>query len=210
MTCREKLVTVAVSQLGVKEPNGDDTYIKWYNKKSGTKFGMGVAWCCIFVSWVFDYCKLGKYCKPNASCTQLFSWYKANGRAYKRGEYVPQSGDVVFYDWNPGANDGPDHVGIVEKVLGNMICTVEGNYNDSVKRRWVDYRSSIVYGFASPDFPTGDVNGDGKVNATDAKEILKTVVKKSSKATVKNADVDGDGKVTANDAKEVLKKAVKK
>ena len=58
----------------------------------------------------------------------------------------------------------------------------------------------------------GDVNGDGKITATDALNVLKIVVGKlnASEAESKCADVNGDGKVTATDALEILKYVVGK
>lgn len=48
-----------------------------------------------------------------------------------------------------------------------------------------------------------DVNKDGKVDLTDAKDA----VKKTRTRVKKAADVDGDGKVTLKDAKAAVKKA---
>ncbi len=56
----------------------------------------------------------------------------------------------------------------------------------------------------------GDVDGDGKVTASDARLALRAAVgleglNETQKAA---ADVDGDGKVTAADAREILRKSV--
>ncbi|MBR4868381.1 MAG: hypothetical protein IKU10_04420 [Clostridia bacterium] len=63
-----------------------------------------------------------------------------------------------------------------------------------------------------PDVMFGDVDGDQKVTATDALEVLKSVV---GKVTFTNdqetaADVTGDGKADATDALDILKKVVGK
>lgn len=55
----------------------------------------------------------------------------------------------------------------------------------------------------------GDVNGDGKVTAADAREALRASAKleKLSDKETSAADVNNDGKVTATDAREILKEA---
>lgn len=56
-------------------------------------------------------------------------------------------------------------------------------------------------------YAVGDVNGDGKVAATDARLVLQIVAGIKKEADVKNAegaDVDGDGKIAATDARRIL------
>ncbi len=55
----------------------------------------------------------------------------------------------------------------------------------------------------------GDVNGDGKITAVDARIILQIVAKVANDEVVKNpdaADFDGNGNVTATDARRVLQR----
>lgn len=56
----------------------------------------------------------------------------------------------------------------------------------------------------------GDIDGDGKVTAADARVGLRDSVdlEKLTKRQKRAADVDGDGKVTAADAREILRKSV--
>ncbi|MBR4868277.1 MAG: dockerin type I repeat-containing protein, partial [Clostridia bacterium] len=58
----------------------------------------------------------------------------------------------------------------------------------------------------------GDVDGDTKVTAADALEVLKAVVGKVTLTDDQKlaADVDGNGKVDAADALDILKKVVGK
>lgn len=55
----------------------------------------------------------------------------------------------------------------------------------------------------------GDVNGDNKINAADAREALRASAKleKLTDKETSAADVNNDGKVTAADAREILKDA---
>ena len=57
----------------------------------------------------------------------------------------------------------------------------------------------------------GDVDGDGKVTAADARLVLRAaagLAKLDTKAKIA-ADVNYDGKVTAADAREILRRAAK-
>ncbi|MBR6548634.1 MAG: hypothetical protein IKT68_03730, partial [Clostridia bacterium] len=60
--------------------------------------------------------------------------------------------------------------------------------------------------------PYGDVDGDGKVSAADALEVLKNVVGNATFTADQKelADVDGNGRVTSADALYILKKVVGK
>ncbi len=67
-------------------------------------------------------------------------------------------------------------------------------------------------GLKVPDVKYGDVDGNGKVEATDALEVLKSVVGKVTLTAdqFKIADTDGNGKADATDALNILKKVVGK
>ena len=63
-----------------------------------------------------------------------------------------------------------------------------------------------------PAYKLGDVNGDGKINVTDAMVALRYAVKKitANDLIVEAADVNSDGKVNVTDAMQILRYAVKK
>lgn len=67
-------------------------------------------------------------------------------------------------------------------------------------------------GAQKPAYSLGDVNGDGKVNVTDAMVTLRFAVKKITKDDLiaDAADVNGDGKINVTDAMQILRYAVKK
>lgn len=56
----------------------------------------------------------------------------------------------------------------------------------------------------------GDIDGDGKITAADARTALRDAVELEKLTTRQKraADIDGDGKVTAADAREILRKSV--
>ena len=94
----------------------------------------------------------------------------------------------------------------------NNTVTYEGSYDiwqytssgeiDGLSGRFDFNRSYIL-------FDKGDVNGDGKITAADARLILRAAAKLEnlSEEQKKEADVNDDGKITAADAREVLRKS---
>jgi cell wall-associated NlpC family hydrolase len=120
----QKILDIAKAEIG---------YVETPTNSNKTKFGQffgldGVAWCGMFVSWVYYQAgfPLGNigFKKGFAGCQTAVAHF------LKTGEIVPfalaQPGDVVFFDWN---GDGRfDHTGILLKKLeGESFETIEGN-----------------------------------------------------------------------------------
>ncbi len=127
----EQTVALAASQVGIAETATNN--VKYNTEYYGSAVsGSAFSWCCVFVWWLFhslDADALYYGGEKTASCTTLYNWAKAAGLAIY-GDYQP--GDIVFYDWDKSGDC--DHVGIVERVDGNTVYTIEGNQNDAVTR----------------------------------------------------------------------------
>ncbi len=67
----------------------------------------------------------------------------------------------------------------------------------------------IIPALNEPEKLQGDINGDGKVNAADARLALRIAAQldASTDAIIAVADINGDGKITAADARAILRKA---
>ena len=117
MRTRDDVLKIAAWQLGVLEnPAGSN------RQKYGEAYGMnGQPWCVMFVWWVFR--EAGFNLRKTASCTDLSNAYKAAGQWVTSG-YKP--GDIVMFDFT-GKRSKTEHCGIVEKVNGNTLTTIEGN-----------------------------------------------------------------------------------
>ena len=121
MIFAQKIVEIAAGELGVKESPANSN-----RQKYGKEYGVnGTAWCCQFVWWVFK--KAGAAAlfyggEKTAYCPTLMQYYKGKGQLVKKDF---RSGDIIFFDFN--GNGQPDHVGIVERVVGDKIYTIEGN-----------------------------------------------------------------------------------
>jgi hypothetical protein len=70
---------------------------------------------------------------------------------------------------------------------------------------------SFIIRKSGSSFIKGDVNGDGKINAADARLALRFSAKLEtlSDFALASADVDGSGKVTASDARLILRYSAK-
>ena len=136
------LVAIALSQVGNV---GGEPYWSWYG------FSSHVDWCACFVSWCANECG---YIEAGviprlAGCIQGSNWFKSRG-LWQDGGYEPRPGDIIFFDWE---GDGlTDHVGIVERVEGSRIYTVEGNSGDTCRQNSYPMDSPVIYGFGCPAY----------------------------------------------------------
>jgi len=141
-----EIVTVALSQVGNV---GGEPYWSWYG------FGSRVEWCACFVSWCANECgyiEAGVIPKFAACASQGVPWFQEHG-LWQDNSYEPRPGDIIFFDWNDGGQDGQsDHVGIVEKVENGRVYTVEGNSGDSVRQNSYPIGYYEIYGYGTPAY----------------------------------------------------------
>ena len=82
--------------------------------------------------------------------------FKKKGRfvyQYEKHDFIPQYGDIVFYQLS-GKPDG-DHVGIVIEVKSGFmpdVVVLEGNKSDAVSTRVIRWNDSRIYGYGLPRF----------------------------------------------------------
>lgn len=158
---RHKVAEVAKSYIGAHESDGSHKpIIDLYNQirplPGGYRMSYTDPWCAAFVAVVSFLCGLLKILFPECSCARMVELYKRAGRWVEDDNYLPNVGDVVFYDWQDsgkGDNTGePDHVGIVVAVHSSSFDVVEGNYSDAVKRRTIARNAQHIRGFGVPDY----------------------------------------------------------
>lgn len=125
----------------------------------------GYAWCDIFTDWCFIQTfglELGLklLCQAKkgvgAGCSGSANYYKQKGQFHTSG---PQPGDQIFF-----TNDGGKtmyHTGIVEKVAGGRVYTIEGNTSSAagvvenggcVRDKSYALTYSKIGGYGRPDF----------------------------------------------------------
>jgi hypothetical protein len=139
-----KHIEVAISQLDKQEvPRGSNwgTDVQGYLASVGINFP--ASWCMAFVYWCVKTSGMVNPLIKTGGC--MAQWNKID-KKYKKKE--PMAGDIFIQDHGKGLG----HTGIVEKVQGDKIFTIEGNTNDTgsregyeVCRRVRDIKSCIGF-----------------------------------------------------------------
>lgn len=132
-------LAVAESQLGVREtPNkaNEGKQVNEYLKSVGLK--PGYSWCQAFVFWCFGEAaeKLGIKNPVPLTAGVLSCWNKtATEQRITKADCIAnpeqiKPGDQFIMNYGKGLG----HTGIVEKVEGYILHTIEGNSNDEGSR----------------------------------------------------------------------------
>ena len=161
----KKLLEIAAGEIGYKEKEtnanldnktanaGDENYTKYARDLREKGYyqasKQGFAWCDMFVDWCFlqlcggdpdvaqkIICQSGPY---GAGCKFSAQYYKNKGRFHS----TPKPGDQIFFN-------NYAHTGIVEKIVGNVVHTIEGNTSNQVARRTYTLDSSSIDGYGRP------------------------------------------------------------
>lgn len=174
----KKVVDVAMSQVGYLEKrNSDARYLDDFKANAGkgncTKYHrdldnpqyfntkkMGAEWCAIFVHWVFwknfgmSAAQKMLYCgaKSSAAGCWLGARYFRNAGAFYK---APQVGDQIFF----GKAEDEEHTGIVVKISGGRVYTVEGNADNAVREKNYKLTDPYISGYGRPKW---DVVANGK------------------------------------------------
>ena len=157
----------------------DEKFPKWYNGKKN-----GFAWCDMFVDWcmltAFGYADaLRLLCQPErsagAGCTYSLMYYEKQGRYHAKD---PKPGDQIFFS-TAHSKSNVSHTGLVEKVDGSKVYTIEGNTSDRVARRSYYLSDSYIVGYGRPayDAEPGNTNtGSQTPSSGTTSEVTYTVV----------------------------------
>lgn len=127
----------------------DQKYPRWYNGRKN-----GYAWCDMFVDWcflqAFGYNKaLELLCQPEkslgAGCKYSYRYFKNKGQAGR----VPSIGAQIFFG---NTEDTINHTGLVYKIDGAYVYTIEGNSENQVAyRKYNRGAPGLWYGYPKYD-----------------------------------------------------------
>jgi len=182
MTAIDRLIAVALAELGYLEKKsnkdldsktanaGSANYTKYNRdmKAWAGSAGLNDQWCQNFVDWVFvtafglEAAKklLGTFTNYTPTGSNAF---KKRGTYIKRGKGTPKRGDVIYFYSTAKGRIG--HVGIVYKVSGSTVYTIEGNTSGAsslvtngggVKKKSYKMTSSYIDGYGSVDYSVVD------------------------------------------------------
>ena len=118
-----------------ENPKGSNSvkYNDWYYGKHVS--GSAYPWCAAFVAWVANQAGVPTDILPkSASTRETYANVKKHGGSYVERSQA-QPGDLAFYTNSSGSPSAISHIGIVEKLDGDTIYTIEGNTTDAVHRR---------------------------------------------------------------------------
>lgn len=199
------IIDVAVNEIGYAEEGENRT-------KYGAWYGMnGAAWCHMFVSWCAYQAGIsGDIVPKTASTTVGMTWFKNKGLFQYKGKYTPKRGDIIYFK-----SDGRSHVGIVEKVSGSTVHTVEGNTSNKVARKSYPLSNKGITGYGTPRYtsPNGSGSsstlggGTDKKNAdseTELQYLRRVLSTKTPKVTQITGDVKKTGKLPNGIVKVVI------
>ena len=195
MSCtRSKIVAQAQEWVGLNEADGSHKkIIDIYNSHTplarGYKLKYTDAWCAGTVSALAIACGATDIIPIEVSCAKMIELAKAKGIWIEADTYTPAPGDFILYDWQDngkGDNTGnPDHIGIVEYVVGDTITVIEGNYKNAVGRRCIRVNGKYIRGYIAPKYDAEAKTAETKKTEDVCTLELKVLRKGSKGDTVK-------------------------
>lgn len=122
----ERMVQIAATQIGVVESGGENMgipltrYVRYFVPSSGPQ-----PWCAYFASWCWDRATDANRVVPwsAGSTSSVYYWAQRVGRLVS----TPQRGDFCL-------NANFMHMGIIERVVGTTLYTIDGNWSNGVRR----------------------------------------------------------------------------
>ncbi|MET9240815.1 CHAP domain-containing protein [Nonomuraea sp. NPDC003709] len=156
----QRFIELLQRQLGYADKGSSTKFGEWYG--SNVEFDADYSsapWCDMYISWAAH--KLGYQ-----AWVGQFAWTVAHAKWFKEQHAwgkVPTPGALVFFDWSgSGKIDDIDHVGVVTKVRGDTIFTIEGNTDGGVVESKERSTSSVV-GYGYPERVKADLDATKSV-----------------------------------------------
>ena len=170
----EHLLQVASEEVGYTEDHGRTKYGTWAGDPAAQ-------WCAEFLCWCVDqvdqrwnttllrnvypfytssntglrwFLRAGRYVVRKGKVEGWgYQWLKGRSSFIRSGDYVPQPGDWVFFNWSGGTDT--QHVAMVEYCSRDLntarisVHVIEGNNPDSVKRNIYELNSISIMGYGT-------------------------------------------------------------
>lgn len=158
---RQSVVDVMRGWLGWTEANGKfRRIIDLYNTQNPLPRRYPVKyndeWCAATVTAAGMAAGLQDIIYGECGCGKMIALYEDRGLWVEDDAYIPSPGDIIMYGWDDsglGDNRGnPDHVGVVEQVVGGTITIIEGNKGGAVARRKLAVNGRYIRGYCTPDY----------------------------------------------------------
>lgn len=195
MSCtRTQIVSQMREWVGCNEADGSHKkIIDIYNSQDklprGYKLKYTDAWCAGTVSAAAIACNATDIIPIEVSCGKMIEIAKAMGIWVEADNHIPAPGDLILYDWqdntaeNGDCQGNPDHIGVVECVVGDTITVIEGNYQNAVGRRPIRVNGKYIRGYIVPKYAAEPAKAT-KTETTSTVKV-KTLKKGSKSSNVK-------------------------
>ncbi|MGN9782453.1 CHAP domain-containing protein [Nonomuraea sp. ZG12] len=159
----EELLKTVRKELGYREKKGEHTkFGHWYADRLQDPQYRDAPWCDMFIAWAADKAGVSDYVGQFAWTPSHAVWFIKKDAWTQR----PEPGALVFFDWKGGKSyKGVDHVGIVERVEGKKIHTIEANVDRVWLKRKVRETDKVV-GYGLPRVVKANASPD-EIRATD-------------------------------------------
>lgn len=155
----EKLLsTVGSQELGTFHQRLVEEYNKIKPLPFEYKVSLNDPWCAIYVSAMWHKWMTGYWFPYECSCRRMINIAIAKNKFWASDKYEGKVGWLMFYDWE---RDGsPDHVGyIIDIDMGlNRIRTLEGNYSNMVKERFISINDRRIFGYIELEYEDGEID----------------------------------------------------
>ena len=170
----ERLLEIAAGEVGYKEDHGRTKYGEWAGDPAAQ-------WCAEFQCWCVGqvdlrygtsllrnvypfytssntglrwFLKAGRYVVRKGKVPDWgYQWLKGQDTFIKSGDYIPQPGDWVFFNWGGGTDT--EHVALVEFCSRNPVTrevtvhVIEGNNPSAVARNTYGINSPSILGYGT-------------------------------------------------------------
>ncbi len=154
----EEYLTTGKKYLGTREGSAKHRKIvDMFNSSKLKTFPISYddAWCSAFISAMAIECGCTDIIPISANCDEMYKKGVVMGIAIPKDKWIPKIGDIIFFDWN--LNGELDHVGAVEEILSNYIVrSLEGNKNNSVSYRDINYKNATITKIIRPRYKTAN------------------------------------------------------
>lgn len=150
------MIAQARATLGLGESPAGSNHNRvtvWYNDQIA-RIGDG-AWCDMAITYWAGHSDNLAAIFAGRNVGYAYTVWHAE-RFEREGRWHPgtsgiKPGDVVFFDWSGSRSISRiDHVGIVERVSGGIVYTIEGNSADVCRR--VARDSKYIVGYGRPKY----------------------------------------------------------
>jgi hypothetical protein len=176
----EDMIKQAVRSVDNNTHGTPNEITRFYAERNGKMF-LNELWCDMSITfWAFQSGNHEAVCFGTD-----FAFTKAHANRFKEaGQFHhgdPHSGDIAFF--TRPAVQGIGHIGLVRRVEGGTIFTIEGNTSDAVRHRTHPVSSSAIVGYGRPNYTKeDDMTTDELLDALESprgKKILQSVISAS-------------------------------